>query len=1033
MKILRVSLKNINSLAGSWTIDFDSPDFRSEAFVITGPTGSGKTSILDAIALAIYGRTARQSSVSNAVNAVMTDGAGECEASADFIGVDGGRYRARWEQHRARNRADGSLQQINRELLRVADASDNGVLLEKGNERAGAKIVAMAGLSYDQFVRAVILQQGDFAAFLSAKESERADLLEKAVRDTRFSEAGVKVFEKFQSATRDLHDAESVLADRIGIKSGSGRRSLAPEQIAKDVAAAAKKLDDDRRAAQDRLDGAEAESRRLEKELADLQGEISWVREDEGLAAESRELDAKRTAVEELEKEFVPARETYVRALRARESDTLYAPLVEARKGKADAERRLQSAEARKESREKDVAAREDQLRLAKDRKSTVEAACAQRRRTIDEADAIAGEIQKCKGLFDAAVESEGKTRDKADKDNRSAASAGEKAARAERLLAAAEGWASGAAVPAEFRREPIFATLEAAAAADRNIQGEEAKVRDAEQAFNEAKSIADVLRGDEAKGEGSELSILKERARKAKDAYEAVKWALDLSDQRKLLRNGDKCPLCGAEYHASNVPENLGEVVGDAQRAMEEAGTAVQAKESAQAGIRAAESRAAQELGKAQKRLDKVRKDADKATRERPIALERARSEAESWRNRAAELEKAAEASRSAAEDAASERRKLADKLAELDAAIRKLLGEASVAEARHEVEKEMARAERTVAQAEKSSAEARAALDAVEGEIVRENNAVSSFTTAIDKAESAFRCKITPDFSCEENWCAARLDEGIFAALKKRAEGIDEQRRSIDLLGKNLAARRADHDRARPAETVRPRQELEALADEKARAKADADTRKGEARKEVERLDEVALGRSDALADWNAKSDLRAKWKQLNEWFGGQDGNAFRIYAQGVTLGKLIIEANGPLMTMTGRRYELDWTGADGDLMPVAVDHWRADDRRVISNLSGGETFLVSLALALGLGRLAGKDLPIETLFLDEGFGTLDGEKLQLALQTLSELHGAGCNIGVISHVEAVQSRGFDVIRVTQQGGGVSTISGPGVSSSL
>ena len=131
-----------------------------------------------------------------------------------------------------------------------------------------------------------------------------------------------------------------------------------------------------------------------------------------------------------------------------------------------------------------------------------------------------------------------------------------------------------------------------------------------------------------------------------------------------------------------------------------------------------------------------------------------------------------------------------------------------------------------------------------------------------------------------------------------------------------------------------------------------------------------------------------------------------------------------------MTGNRYELDWDGADGDLMPVAVDHWQAGERRAVSNLSGGETFLVSLSLALGLGRLAGKDLSIETLFLDEGFGTLDDEKLQLALKTLSDLRGAGCTVGVISHVEAVKTHGFDLIEVTPRGDSTSTLAGPGVS---
>ena len=152
MKILRVSFLNINSLAGPWTIDFESPEFRSKAFVVTGPTGAGKTSLLDAVALAIYGRTARQNSFSKDLNPVMSEGTADCVAEADFVGADGVRYRARWEQHRADSRADGALQNITRALYRNPCGADPGTLLESGNDRVSAVITDKAGLSYDQYL-----------------------------------------------------------------------------------------------------------------------------------------------------------------------------------------------------------------------------------------------------------------------------------------------------------------------------------------------------------------------------------------------------------------------------------------------------------------------------------------------------------------------------------------------------------------------------------------------------------------------------------------------------------------------------------------------------------------------------------------------------------------------------------------------------------------------------------------------------------------------------------------------------------------
>ena len=182
-------------------------------------------------------------------------------------------------------------------------------------------------------------------------------------------------------------------------------------------------------------------------------------------------------------------------------------------------------------------------------------------------------------------------------------------------------------------------------------------------------------------------------------------------------------------------------------------------------------------------------------------------------------------------------------------------------------------------------------------------------------------------------------------------------------------------------------------------------------------------------ALKDLAQKIEAYNKWLSLNKWLGGKDGAAFRTYAQGLTLARLLAEANGPLLKMSGGRYELTWNPDDIALRPDVVDHWQARERRPVSNLSGGEMFLVSLSLALGLGNLSGKDLSIETLFLDEGFGTLDDEKLSQALKALVDHRGGGCNIGIISHVEAVKNAGFDRIDVKPCGDGRSTISGPGV----
>jgi exonuclease SbcC len=117
--------------------------------------------------------------------------------------------------------------------------------------------------------------------------------------------------------------------------------------------------------------------------------------------------------------------------------------------------------------------------------------------------------------------------------------------------------------------------------------------------------------------------------------------------------------------------------------------------------------------------------------------------------------------------------------------------------------------------------------------------------------------------------------------------------------------------------------------------------------------------------------------------------------------------------------------------DVRPLelnVIDNYQAGEVRSTKNLSGGESFIVSLSLALGLSRMASKNVRVDSLFLDEGFGTLDEETLDIALETLASLQQDGKLIGVISHVPALKERIGTRIEVTPQTGGRSRISGPG-----
>jgi exonuclease SbcC len=175
--------------------------------------------------------------------------------------------------------------------------------------------------------------------------------------------------------------------------------------------------------------------------------------------------------------------------------------------------------------------------------------------------------------------------------------------------------------------------------------------------------------------------------------------------------------------------------------------------------------------------------------------------------------------------------------------------------------------------------------------------------------------------------------------------------------------------------------------------------------------------------IKDITAQTEVFNRWAQLNEVIGQADGKKFRTYAQGLTLQRLITLANQHLEKLNGRYFISKQTGSDLEL--EIIDTYQADNRRSMFTLSGGESFLISLALALGLSDLAGRHAQIQSLFIDEGFGTLDEHSLDLALDTLENLQSGGKTIGIISHVKALKERISVQVQVHKKSNGFSYLS--------
>jgi DNA repair protein SbcC/Rad50 len=226
MKILTVRLKNLNSLRGEWRIDFTQPPFTDNGlFAITGDTGAGKTTLLDAICLALYHQTPRLGQISGTQNELMTRGCSECLAEVEFA-VKGRVWRAFWSQNRARNKPEGKLQPPRVELVR---SSDNQIVADKIADKLKL-IESLTGLNFQRFTRSMLLSQGEFAAFLNAPATERAELLEELTGTLIYSQLSKQVYELHKQAKLEL-DQLRLQQNTITVLDDSEHQQLLSEQL----------------------------------------------------------------------------------------------------------------------------------------------------------------------------------------------------------------------------------------------------------------------------------------------------------------------------------------------------------------------------------------------------------------------------------------------------------------------------------------------------------------------------------------------------------------------------------------------------------------------------------------------------------------------------------------------------------------------------------------------------------------------------------------------------------------------------------
>lgn len=217
MKILSLSFSNLNSLKGNWHIDFTDDAFVNNGlFAITGQTGAGKTTILDAICLAIYGQTPRISTISNTQNELMSVDRGDCHSEVVLLmneSMGDKLYRFSFEQRRANKKSEGKLQPIKRQISLLTDPSDEGVIIETKPSVCDKKAIEIMHMNFEQFTRSVMLAQGNFSAFLKAEANEKGEILEQITGTHIYAKISQKAFDVHKQKKEELHQLEQKVGD----------------------------------------------------------------------------------------------------------------------------------------------------------------------------------------------------------------------------------------------------------------------------------------------------------------------------------------------------------------------------------------------------------------------------------------------------------------------------------------------------------------------------------------------------------------------------------------------------------------------------------------------------------------------------------------------------------------------------------------------------------------------------------------------------------------------------------------------------
>ncbi|CCK31685.1 exonuclease [Streptomyces davaonensis JCM 4913] len=997
MRLHRLDITAFGPFGGSQSVDFDELS-AAGLFLLHGPTGAGKTSVLDAVCYALYGAVpgARQSGQGLALRSDHAALGTRTEIRLELT-VAGRRLEVTrqppWE--RPKKRGSGTTLDKAQSWLREYDAATGTWKdLSRSHQEIGEEITQLLGMSREQFCQVVLLPQGDFARFLRADAEARGRLLGRLFDTHRFAEVEKRLAERRRAAEAEVREGDAaLLADAHRMQQAADGAMELPEltpgepgladAVLTAAAVARSSAREELTVAHCRLATAESAQAAAERALGD-------VRE---LARLQRRFAEARERAGVLQERAGGHREAQARMERARKAEAV-APALELRDA-ADAEHRRAAI------------ARDRAGALLPDTFADAGAAglAAAARRAAEELGGLESARRAEQRLAELVEERAGLDRqERADED----------------VLEEAGAWLAGWEATRAGLQSRIDTAQEAATRAEQlSVQREPAAKR------LKAARLRDQLAGD--------TDTAADRARRAQEeALTAKAHWLEVKERRlngiaaelaAQLTAGEPCAVCGATEHPAPARKDAGHVDREVE-------------EQALAAYQTAEERQAEQ----ERRLGVVREALAAATAEAGdtptgqladdvTELEREFAQA---RREASALHPAHEELRRAEQE--QERRAMARRQAEVRSAAR--VGH------RDQLDRERAALEGELA-------EARGVLDSVAARSAQLERQVALLTDAADSARAA------EDSAQRLKDADARLADAAFRAgfdtPQAAAEALlddtahRELQRRLDAWQSEEAAVRAvlvEADTAAAAQ--RPSADLaaaeQAAAEAGRRLRDTASARDAAARRctELDRLSARATQGVRRLAPLRTHYDRVARLAALTAGTSADNERKMRLesYVLAARLEQVAAAATVRLRRMSSGRYTLvhsdDRAGRGRSGLGLhVVDAWTGRERDT-ATLSGGETFFASLALALGLADVVTDEaggVRLDTLFIDEGFGSLDDQTLDEVLDVLDSLRERDRSVGIVSHVadlrrrihaqlEVVKGRSGSTLR--QRGGG-------------